>query len=268
MVKASLYSAKDYRDFLRAKVEDDSERGALTRLAAAAKCQKSHVTRVLRGDLHLTLEQAFRLARYWRLGDDEENYFLKLVDRDRAGDAAYRAKLQGELARMKRAQEDLSVRLQQATMGSSEKEMLYYSSWFWSAIHIIVSIPRYQAPAQIAARLGLPEPLVLHALKTLEGFGLVEKSKDRWKIATGSIHLPKNSPLNSIQHGNWRSRAVLNSQAPGEDGVHYTVVQSISEADFEKIKHLLLEAIDRYAKIAGPSREEELVCFACDFFRV
>jgi hypothetical protein len=60
---------------------------------------------------------------------------------------------------------------------------------------------------------------------------------------------------------------VLDSQNPASDGVHYTVVQSVSKADFEKIKQLVLDTIDQYARVAGPSKEEELVTLAVDFFR-
>jgi hypothetical protein len=169
---------------------------------------------------------------------------------------------------MRAAQEDLSRRLKQGAIRSEEKEMLYYSSWHWSAIHIIVSIPRYQTAGAIAGRLSLPEPFVVSCLDTLEGFGLVTRHKNTWKIATGGIHLAKTSPMNATQHRNWRERAVLQSQRPDDDGLHYTVVQSVSRQDFEKIKVQLLAAVDQYAATANASREEELVCFACDFFRV
>jgi hypothetical protein len=61
---------------------------------------------------------------------------------------------------------------------------------------------------------------------------------------------------------------VQKSQEPGGDGVHFTIVQSLSRADFESVKRLVLETIDGYRKIANPSKEEELICFTTDFFRV
>ncbi|MBC7743094.1 MAG: hypothetical protein H7061_12915 [Bdellovibrionaceae bacterium] len=39
-------------------------------------------------------------------------------------------------------------------------------------------------------------------------------------------------------------------------------------AAFETIKQLVLATIDNYTKVAGPSKEEELKCFTCDFFKV
>jgi uncharacterized protein (TIGR02147 family) len=269
MKSLPVFEAKDYRHYLKARAEADENRGAIARLAGAAKCQDSHISRVLSGQHHLTMEQAYRLSRYWRLTDEEKLFFMKLVEVERAGDPQYRADLEAELAALRRAQEDLSVRTQRPAIGSSELEMLYYSAWYWSAVHIIVGIPEFQTVAAIAARLSLPPSMVTHVLESLAAAGLVEKKeKGRWQIVPKGIHLPRNSPLNAAQHSNWRARAVLRSQDPADDGVHFTTVQTVSRADFEQIKRLILETIDRYHEVANPSKEEELVSFTCDFFKV
>jgi hypothetical protein len=132
----------------------------------------------------------------------------------------------------------------------------------------MTEISRFQKPKEIADRLGLSELFIRQTLEILEKFNLVKKKGDSWLLNSGSIHLPKTSPLNSVQHGNWRNRAVLKSQDTSDDGLHFTVVQTLSHEDFEKVKDLLLKTIDQYRKIAKPSTPEELICFACDFFRV
>lgn len=264
----NVYAARDYRDFLNQKTKDEKGRGGLSRIASAAKCQNSHITRVLKGEQHITMDQAFRLARFWHLPPDEERFFLKLVEWDRSGEPAFRAQLRQELDALKKEQEDFSVRLQKDAVPSTSFEMLYYSAWYWSAIHVITSVPEFRTVGAISSRLQLPLPVVRECLEMLEAHGLVERRDAQWQMTGKNIHLPKQSPLNSVQHGNWRSRAVFSSQIPGDDGVHFTTVQSVSKADFESIKQILFESIDRYAAVANPSREEELVCFLCDFFRV
>jgi uncharacterized protein (TIGR02147 family) len=267
MASFELFSAPDYRLYLAESVNQEGARGFASRLAEAARCQSSHISRVLRGQLHLTMEQAFRIARFLDLAPTEESYFLKLVERDRCGDVDYRAKLDRELVDIRRAQEDLSGRLHQDSLSTVKQEMLYYSAWYWSAIHIASSIPSLQSPSAIARRLNLDETFVRDCLAKLESFGLV-KSVGGLKFASGGLHLSKQSPMNAQQHANWRSRAVLDSQTADHDGVHYTVVQSISLTDYARIKQLVLRMIDDYATIARPSKEEELVCLACDFFKV
>ena len=193
---------------------------------------------------------------------------MKLTEHDRAGDPLYRRRLKDEMQEIKRSQENLALRFQAEQLGNFEKEMTYYSSWHWIAIHYITEISKYQNSRAIADRLGLSELFVIQSLEMLEKFRLVQKKGNSWILNSDSIHLPKSSPLNSVQHGNWRQRAVLKSQDLSDDGLHFNVVQTLSHEDFEKLKVLLLKTIDDYRKVANPSPPEELICFSCDFFRV
>ena len=248
--------------------ESAEQWGAISKMAAAAGCQRSHLSRVISGKVHLTPEQADGLAEYWRLNEAEGEYFLYLLEFARAGTKGLRQRIQRKIQRLKKEQEDLSERLRQPSLGVEEREIVYYSAWHWSAIHIIVSIPEYQTVTSISRRLTMPETLVRYCLEQLERFGLVRREGERWKFSSHTIHLPRRSPLIGTHHNNWRARASLKSHDPGSDGVHYTVVQSVSQRDYLKIKELLLAVIDDYSKIAAPSKEEELISFSCDVFRV
>lgn len=267
-MKTSIFGFKDYQDFLRQKLKESNQRGFINKLGEAAKCQHSHISRVLSGKMHLTMEQAYRLTIFFQFSEDEHDFFMKLVELGRCGDFEYRKKILRDLRLIKDRQEDLATRLQQRSLGSYEKEMTYYSSWIWSALHIMVSIPKYQIPSAIASKLHLSVAEVEEHLKTLNEFGLVKFESGKWKFSGEGLHLPKHSPLTSMNHSNWRQRAVVKSQFSKDDGVHYTIVQSISSKDFDRIKELILTTIDQYAQIAAPSKEEEIVCFTCDLFKI
>ena len=62
--------------------------------------------------------------------------------------------------------------------------------------------------------------------------------------------------------------AVDDSKRKNSGGLHYTVTQSVSKNDIQKIKFLFLELINQYHAIAGPSASEDLVCFCLDFFEI
>lgn len=266
----NLYTTKDYRNFIKHWLQANEEgRGLLSKMAQSLNCQNSHLSRLLKEEVHLTPDQAYAATVFMQLTEDETQYFLKLVDYERAGSPALRSRLKKELENLKSDQENLATRLNKTQLGSVEKEMTYYSSWSWSAIHIISDIPKYQTSKAIAERLGLPELFVKESLHRLQSFGLVSAERNgTWKLATGSIHLPKTSPMNSVQHGNWRTRAVADSINPSNGSLHYTIVQTLSRSDFDKIKQILLNAIDNYKAVADKSKSEELACFACDFFIV
>lgn len=265
---SDIFKFGQYQSYLLHRMQESAERGTLARWSEAAQCQRSHLSRVLAGTLHLTMEQAFRLGQYFHLDLDAERYFLKLVEYERAGDSRYKEKLKNELTEIRESQEDFSKRLNYTKLKATEQEFLYYSNWYWGAIHILVSVPKYQNDVHIAQRLQLPIEIVQECLKKLEEFKLIEFKNDRWHFTSPHIHLAKNSPFNAINQSNWRSRAVVDTQTPNSDGLHYTVVQTMSHKDAKKIKMMLFQAIDDYTKIANPSREEELFCFNCDFFQV
>jgi hypothetical protein len=119
----------------------------------------------------------------------------------------------------------------------------------------------------IARRLSLTEELVRTHLLALEEMGIAKKGAGGWELVLGSIHLPQNSPMNFVNHQNWRLKACLDSMSPA-DGVHYTSVQSLSTADFAEIKRILLSALDQSRRIIEPSVSEELVCFNLDWFKL
>jgi uncharacterized protein (TIGR02147 family) len=266
----SLFAVTEYRKFLRAWIDSPEQgRGVLTRMAQALGCQNSHLSRLIREEVHLTPDQAFDACHFMSLSEPETRYFLKLVEYERAANPRYRARLKDELEALRREQEDLSKRYRQETVGQAESQMTYYSSWFWSALHVLADIPAYRTARAMAARLGMDETHVRHCLETLARFGLVERARgDTWMTSPESIHLPKNSPMISVHHGNWRSRAVADSQNPANNGLHYTIVQAVSEEDYARIKQLFLTTLDKYREIADASPSKDLVCLTCDFFKV
>ncbi|MEQ1666631.1 MAG: hypothetical protein ABL927_14800, partial [Bdellovibrionales bacterium] len=71
-----------------------------------------------------------------------------------------------------------------------------------------------------------------------------------------------------LNHQNWRSQALLDAQKIRSDSIHYTSIQTLSFSDFEKLKELILKFIDNQRDIIKSSKEEQLACFTCDWFRV
>lgn len=264
----SIYDFKDYRKFLIAWIDShESPRGLYRKLAEAARCETSHISRVLGNQLELTMDQAFRITKFIALEGDEKKFFLKLVEHERSGDSEFKKEIEAELKSMLATQENLALRFKETQVMMNSQELLYYSSWHWSAIHILVSIPQFRRVEQVAKKLSLDEAVVKQTLHSLKEFGLVQENKNEWSMTNKHLHLGKDSPMNSIQHSNWRQKAVFHSQNPNNQGLHYTVVQSMSHQDYENIKKLFLKTLDEYRKIANPSNEEDLCCLTLDFFK-
>jgi len=267
--RMDLFKTSDYREYLRYQIQThESGWGLVTKMAKAAGCQRSHLSRVVNASSNLTSDQAFGLCRFWKFDPLRSEYFLKLVELARAATKEYRQRLETELFTLRKRNEHLADRLATERANLGEREAIYYGAWYLSAIHIIVSIPEFRTTSAIARRLELPSELVESSLKQLSEMGLVKLRSGKWESISGSIHLPLASPLLNVHHSNWKQRALLASQTGRADSVHYSIVQSVSRADYENIKEHFLTAIDKYRGLADPSAPEELVGLNIDFFRV
>ena len=265
----NLLSCQEYRKYIRSELEKHTGiRGYQGTLAKSAGCQNSYFSRVLSGKANLNAEQAMRLALYWKLSEPYTDYWNTLVSLGRTDFPPLRQRLKAKLDSIRDESQNLKNRIQEATSLEIRHGPKYYSAWYWSAIHIVVGIPGYQTAHTVADRLGLPFKLVEHCLVELREMNLVVCEHGLWKALPTHIHLPKDSPYTSINHSNWRSKAVLSAQLPGSDDMHYTCVQSHTHADFTRIKDVFLESLDRARGIIKPSNREELSCTCIDFFRV
>lgn len=262
----SPFQFSDYKTamlkYLRA-----GKRGALSRAAQAMGTQVSYLSRVMNSELHLTPDQAFLLSQHLRFSPRERKYFQTLVDWERAAHPAYRDQLAAEAKELRRQHEDLQERSRRPRPVDSYSAT-YFSGWQWCAIHMLTSTPNGQSVAQLAERLALPRTQVQYFLEQLLAWGLVRRNGPKWEFASGEMHLPKDSPLVVFHHQNWRSRAVQNAQLQDTDALHFTNVQTMSAADWPRLKELVLQFLGDCNALLGPSPPEDAVVLTCDLFRV
>ena len=265
----SVYNFDDYRKYIEAVVKERKNAwGIWSQIAKAAGCQSTYLTQSMKGRAELTADHVIGIAEFFELSSDETQFFILILDYGRAATKKLKDFLYEKIRKTKKDQEDLAKRINQPRLDVGEKETLYYSSWYWSAIHVMLSIPIYKTTAKISERLQLPLEQTKFVLTQMKVYGLVKQERDHWTLAAGDIHIPKHSPLIGMHHQNWRTRAVMDSTNPFSDGLHFTGVHSMSFQDAAKIKSLLLDLVDKNKRIIAPSPEEEAFCINLDFFKI
>ena len=265
----ALFGFKDYKDYIRARIEAaEKPRGMVSSYADAAGCQRTYFSQMINSHIHLTPDHAVGLVEYWQLSDAQAQYFCLLVDLARAATLRLKNKISNQLEEIKKSEEDLALRFGKKSIEPGERELSYYSAWYYPAVHVLTSIPQFRTSEKIAERLSLPIETIKRALEILERHQFVKREGKRFVLGEGDIHIPKKSLLNSINHGNWRTQAVVRTQDPHTTGVHYTSVASMSYEDFEKLKVLLLEFIGQSRATIAASPEQDLFCITCDLFKV
>ena len=168
---------------------------------------------------------------------------------------------------MKESRLNLKKRLRDTEDIPEKDQNRYYSAWFYSAIHIILSIPGYQDATKIAVHFNLPLELTISVINFLENCGLVESQNGAYVFTKKRIHLARESEFIQRHHINWRSQSLQSVEKNLTDDLHYSNVIAVSKNDYLKIKDIIVQAIEQARLVAVPSKEEVLCAMAVDIFK-
>ncbi len=265
-----IFEATSYREAIKTWLHQKPNhgRGWRTKMADAMGCRQAFLTHVMGGTNDLSLEQSEALARFMNLNFEETEYFLLLVQLDRAGTTKLKTHLKKIQKEKLSRYHELKNRVRISTTVSREDETIYYSQWYYSAIHTLLTIPEVRYAEDIEKRIRLPIDTILQALEFLESRGFIKKSGNEYSSGNVSLHLAKSSPLIHHHHTNWRLRAIQSfGQEQGTD-LHYSACMSIAEKDLPKVQACLSKALEQIAAIVKPSKEERLMGLCMDFFNM
>lgn len=248
-------------------------RGYQTRLAKVANIHTSYLSKVLGRSVHLTIDQALLMGEFWHLSQEEKEYLIILVSFSRAATLTLKNVLQKQIDTYKKNHEDLSKRIKNSKTLSSEKQSLYYSLWYYSAIHMLIMIPEFQTVEKISLRLQINSSVVLESLSFLQEMGLVLKDGPRWKAIENNLHLSNSEIFSNLYHANWRQRTAFHllnnlTNMVQKEELHFSSLYAISKNDFSQIKSQFLDLIEKSRAVAQKSPEEDVYFFSIDAFKI
>ena len=151
-----MFQENDYKKIILAQIEKQSSpRGYRSKLAQASGCQASFLTQVLKGAVHLTPEHGAAMCQFWGFRPDETEFFLLLVQAARAGNKPLKDHLAKKIEGLRKGKAKLSLsnRILEMSITKEADVAKYYAFWHMSAIHAIVSIPKYQTVEAIATNV-------------------------------------------------------------------------------------------------------------------
>jgi uncharacterized protein (TIGR02147 family) len=238
-------------------------------LAEAASCQIAYVSQVLGGDRHFTFEQAEGINSFLGHNEDEARMFLLLLSFERAGTPALRTRYQKEINAAVQRHLTLKDRFKAKEVLSREVQATYYSSWYYAAIHIALTIPALRTKEALSRAFDLKISTVLEVLDFLTGVGLAQKQGLEYFPGVANVYLGNDSPLIVQHHTNWRMRAIAALDPLNRTDLHYSAVVSIPADEFEKIKSLMAKSIEVARKHWNEAKNEDQLCaISVDWFRV
>ncbi len=266
--RPNVFDFTAYKTYLIAAIDAEREirKGAQSRLAEHLGCQSAYLSMVQKDRADLSVEQAAAVNIFFHHNERESHYFLLLVQKERAGTSVLKKYFDRQIEDVLSENSTLTKRLVYSQILSEEHCAIFYSAWYYTAIHLALTVPSLRRREAICQYLRLPQETVNHVLEFLLGSGLATQDGGEYFVGPTRIHLGKDSPFINPSHSNWRLQAVQTLQRPIQDNFHYSSVVSASAKDMPKIREIMIRAIESIRAVVKESPEEDLLCYNFDLF--
>jgi uncharacterized protein (TIGR02147 family) len=269
MTNKNIFEYFRYKNYLSDRLGGTKARNGLRKKAADfIQCHTAYLSAVLNSNAQLSVEQAFRFNEFLGHDEDEKDFFLLLVQQEKAGTKELQKYFQTQMDKIHQKRNSLRGRLQSQDSISSEDKAIYYSKWYYSCLHVMISIPELQTREALSQYLKIPPSVISEALDFLETRGLAIVKNGRYEIGPRHLHLPHDSPLIGKHHTNWRNRAINALDIQGANDLHYSVVATLSAEDAVLLRKHMMDMIQNNMKIIRDSKEEQTFAFTLDFFKI
>jgi uncharacterized protein (TIGR02147 family) len=263
----SLFSIDDFRDYVRDWVRARG-RGEFRKISEALGIHTTLVSQIFRGRKCLTEEQAAGLAGYMKLTHLESDYFLKLVQIERAGNEALRVMYKRQLLQIRSQANEVKARVPVTKALSELDRALFYSSWHYSFVRLLTSMTAFQTVESISRRSDLPISRTQEILNFLTSRGLCLESKGRYTRTEKNTHVEATSPLVIRHHQNWRAKSLDLHERMSSNDLAFTAPVSIAREDIPKVRAVLLNTISEISKIVESSGAEEVAYLGIDWIKI
>jgi len=242
-------------------------RGEVSRIAQHLGVSTTIVSHALSGQKILTLEQAESLITYFGFSALEADYFIYLVQLERAGTKSLKAFWTQKLERVRDQNLQLSNRVESDRKLSDVEKSIFYSTPLYSAIHLFTTLSESgKTLDEIAVRFELEKSKALEMVEFLLTAQLLKLLNGRYVPGVQKTHLEHNSPHLLKHHANWRIRAIRQSEDLTKEELMYTAPVSLSVEDFKNLREEMAKFITSFLDRVHASPAEEIACFTMDWF--
>lgn len=119
---------------------------------------------------------------------------------------------------------------------------------------------------ELAQRFEISRAKAASMMSFLVETGLCKEQAGRYVLGVQKTHLEEGSPHALRHHGNWRIRAIRQSEELSPQELMYTAPVSLSRDDFDLLREEMVQFIKSFLGRVHASLAEEIACFNLDFF--
>jgi len=228
----TIFEFKDYKLFVRHVINTKPilGRGSVKKMAESLRVHPSLISQVLKGTKEFTAEQANEVAVFLNLNELETEYFLCLVDIERAGTARLKTFLQNKRERL------------------------------------VLFAKGAEAPANTSASSGAGPAVVSgESKKGLLGSGI----KDEQSITVKHHDLIQDQPGDpdsEAQNATWRMRALHRIRSEAALRRSLTIPVTMSEKNSYQLQDIIDEFVTKIKDTMDPSVPENFSVVTIDLF--
>lgn len=264
-----VFNYSDYRSYLIDRFGQLGTRTGIRKKACEfLNCHSTYLSQVLSEKIHLSLEHAEALNEFFQHTNDEAEYFMLLVLKGRAGSQKLEGRFNSQLKEILYQRSLIKNRVKDAIEISAQEQDQFYSHWFYTALHVLVSIKELQTPEALSQATGIHVKKVLEAMEFLQKVGLILKSGNRFSIGPKTVHLKNDSHAITKHHINWRYHTIQNVSKMNTEDLHYSAAIVLSEDAAQEIKESLLKNLERHVNIIQKAPEETAYVYSFDFYKL
>lgn len=264
-----IWEFTDYRPYLLERLGPEGRRsGERKALAEAVGIHTTYVSQVLKGKTDFSPEQAESINEHFAHTEDEGEYFLLLVMKDRAGSVKLRRRFEHRIRAMRDERLNIGKRLSADAAISEKDREKFYSTAAYGALHVLTSIPGFQDADALAAALRLPKAQVAEMAEFLTRIGVLKNEGGRLAPGPRHVHLGNETEMVLRHHANWRMHALQKLQFLDREDLHYSAALSISQAGAFRVKENVLRTLKETVAIVGESKVETAYVLNFDFYKL
>lgn len=264
-----IWNFTDYRLYLLEKLGADGSRTGLRKqLAAAIPVHTTFVSQVLKGRAEFSLEQAEAINGFLEHTDDEGEYFILLLLKERSENLKLRARFDRKIKAMRDERLNIQSRLDvQGEISLKDRER-FYSSHIYGAVHVLTGIPDFKTVDALADATKTSRGRMRDIVDFLLRLGVLKEIAGELSPGPAHVHLSNESELILRHHTNWRMHTINNLQFLDRDDLHYSAGLTLSREDAFRVKESILQNLKSNVDIISKSQEEVAYVLNFDFYKL
>jgi uncharacterized protein (TIGR02147 family) len=265
-----IFQFSAVKEYLRSYIEQLPKQGwgEVQRWANHLGVQASFVSQILSGAKSLNVDQALKLSSVLGLQESELDYFILLVEQERAGNHATKEYFAHKVQALKKESRSLHKRLQKDRALTDEEQSIFYSSWLYSATRMHCSLPGGRSLAELSETLKLSREETGKILAFLCETGLCQKKGNHYVVGFQKTHLEKSSPHIRKHWSNWHVKALGRMDDVQEHELIYSAPFTISEKDFDLFKEEITALLQKLVTRVEKTKPEKVALLNIDFLEL